>query len=385
MLLDEVLTRSTGAGSRVHGPAHWAGVAAAGLTLLDQTPDADPLVVLLFALFHDSMRRTDGHDPEHGSRAADLAAELREAGEFELDDARMDTLCEALVFHDKGKTSTDPTIGVCWDADRLNLWRLMRRPDPVLLSTAAARRVPEQIARGFAGLAFDWRALFLEYAAKRDPRSVYLRFGDLPPCGTSSAYLFGLRECGVSVYPGSRPDDGFYVLDFRRPLLGIDTRFLAPLLWMGRPLYVVEGKQVGVGGCGEPVLEDARIVEEVAPRSVNVLPERPNFKKLIEAWGLKREGKDPGAGAFVVGREPDQRRALPFVANDTVAGFWDTVEHQKREILKGWGLLEGYDRMQAESKARRERKKSEVDFRQSFDQSFSQSFNSASWKEAPWK
>jgi hypothetical protein len=35
--------------------------------------------------------------------------------------------------------SDDPTIGACWDADRLNLWRLGRRPDDRLLSTDTAR------------------------------------------------------------------------------------------------------------------------------------------------------------------------------------------------------------------------------------------------------
>ena len=114
-LLDVILARSTGKGSRIHGPTHWAGVAAAGLTLLDSTPEADPLVVLLFAMFHDSMRQSDGHDPEHGKRGAELARQMRDASEFDLDDARLETLGRACEFHDKGQTSTDPTIGACWE------------------------------------------------------------------------------------------------------------------------------------------------------------------------------------------------------------------------------------------------------------------------------
>jgi hypothetical protein len=35
--------------------------------------------------------------------------------------------------------SADPTIGACWDADRLNLWRVGVAPARRLLSTAAAR------------------------------------------------------------------------------------------------------------------------------------------------------------------------------------------------------------------------------------------------------
>jgi hypothetical protein len=42
-----------------------------------------------------------------------------------------------------------PTIGACLDADRLNLWRVAKEPDPALLSTPYGRR-PEVIrwARG---------------------------------------------------------------------------------------------------------------------------------------------------------------------------------------------------------------------------------------------
>ncbi len=165
-MLNNVLAHSTSRNSRIHGPAHWAGVAAAGLTLLDSTPDADPLVVLLFVLFHDSMRRSDGHDREHGKRGAELARRMRDAGDFELEDARLLKLEEACISHDKGGTSMDPTIGVCWDADRLNLWRVGIKPKPALLSTPAARRHPEQAARYCSFGAFDWRALFLNFGAK---------------------------------------------------------------------------------------------------------------------------------------------------------------------------------------------------------------------------
>ena len=41
-------------------------VTKAGLTILPQVPDANPHLVSLFALFHDSMRFNDNHDPLHG-------------------------------------------------------------------------------------------------------------------------------------------------------------------------------------------------------------------------------------------------------------------------------------------------------------------------------
>ena len=54
----------------IHGPAHWARVRENGLRLATET-GADRTVVELFALLHDSQRRSDGRDPGHGRRAAD--------------------------------------------------------------------------------------------------------------------------------------------------------------------------------------------------------------------------------------------------------------------------------------------------------------------------
>jgi hypothetical protein len=67
-LVDAVLERSTGQDSSIHGESHWQRVAAADLTLLPETPGADPALVFLFALFHDSMRLNDNYDPLHGTR-----------------------------------------------------------------------------------------------------------------------------------------------------------------------------------------------------------------------------------------------------------------------------------------------------------------------------
>jgi uncharacterized protein len=101
-------------------------------------PAADPALVFLFALFHDSMRLNDDHDPLHGPRGAQLARELR--GEvFDLEDEEMDLLSFACEEHTNGGLGPDPTVGGCWDADRLNLWRVGIRPNPRWLSTGAAR------------------------------------------------------------------------------------------------------------------------------------------------------------------------------------------------------------------------------------------------------
>ena len=137
-LVDAVLERSTGKNSSVHGESHWQRVAVAGLALLPETPGTEPALVFLFALFHDSMRFNDSFDPMHGPRAAVLARELR-GGPFDLGEEEMGLLAFACEEHTNGGLSEDPTVGVCWDADRLNLWRVGFEPDPLFLSTGAAR------------------------------------------------------------------------------------------------------------------------------------------------------------------------------------------------------------------------------------------------------
>ena len=95
--------------------------------------------MLLFALSHDTRRWHDGHDPDHGRRAAAAVRELAEAGVLALEPARLRLLCRACAGHADGLTSPEPTVGVCWDSDRLNLWRVGLAPSRRLRSTAAAR------------------------------------------------------------------------------------------------------------------------------------------------------------------------------------------------------------------------------------------------------
>jgi uncharacterized protein len=104
---------------------------------------ADIAVVRLFAILHDARRLSEGTDPDHGQRAAQLATSLR-GSHFELNDARLETLRIACVLHDRGHVSDDATIGACWDADRLDLSRVGIAPMKRFMSTAAGRR----LARG---------------------------------------------------------------------------------------------------------------------------------------------------------------------------------------------------------------------------------------------
>jgi uncharacterized protein len=124
--------------SRWHGPPHWKQVEANGLEI-HLSSGADETVVRLFAVLHDSQRWSDGYDPQHGFRAAEVAALLR-GDLFVIEDARMELLEEALRWHNHGQVSTDPTIGTCWDADRMDLIRMGMIPDSDLMSTAYARQ-----------------------------------------------------------------------------------------------------------------------------------------------------------------------------------------------------------------------------------------------------
>ena len=126
----------------LHGPDHWQRVERNGLDIAGRTSGADLLLVRLFAVLHDSHRCNEGHDPEHGPRAAAWARELSAVGKyFQLDPHRLDVLCDAITYHDKGRVSDDPTVGTCWDADRLDLPRVGIRPAPRLMSTARGKHL----------------------------------------------------------------------------------------------------------------------------------------------------------------------------------------------------------------------------------------------------
>ena len=121
-----------------HGPDHWQRVENNGVRIIAGAGAGDVTVVRLFAVLHDSQRTNEFHDPEHGQRAADWARAIRREL-FELDDERFEQLQYALIWHDKGKVNDDPTIGACWDADRLDLPRVGIQPHPRLMSTPFAR------------------------------------------------------------------------------------------------------------------------------------------------------------------------------------------------------------------------------------------------------
>jgi hypothetical protein len=122
-----------------HGPSHWDQVERNVIKLAKLTPGADMKVCRLFAVLHDCKRENEDRDPKHGVRAAALARQLESDGKFHLDYGQFGLLDWALSEHNDGKTTADPTVGCCWDADRLDLPRVGIVPDKNLLSTDAGK------------------------------------------------------------------------------------------------------------------------------------------------------------------------------------------------------------------------------------------------------
>lgn len=124
----------------IHGSPHWARVKLNGLQLA-KAEGARIDVVTLFAFLHDHKRFLDG-DPLHGPRAAENAKLLRATGKFfEIDDEGFDLLCYAMHYHSDGLIEADITVQCCWDADRLDLDRVGKIPDPRYMCTKTGKQL----------------------------------------------------------------------------------------------------------------------------------------------------------------------------------------------------------------------------------------------------
>lgn len=130
----------------IHGAPHWSRVRHNGLLLAEYT-GANMRVVEYFAFIHDLGRRNDGYDPEHGIRAAAIAENI--AGDLiRVEGDELELLTEACRGHSDGHTMADVTVMTCWDADRLDLGRVGKRPHPDRLCNEAARH-PEFISTAY--------------------------------------------------------------------------------------------------------------------------------------------------------------------------------------------------------------------------------------------
>ena len=130
---------STAPEGSIHGPTHWRRVSRLGLRIA-ANEGGDLLVVAVFAACHDVAREHDGVDFEHGPNAVErIRREL--ADDLDLSPEQFELLYGAIERHTEGEVTRDPTIGACWDADRLDLVRIGFDIDRKRLSTRTARSV----------------------------------------------------------------------------------------------------------------------------------------------------------------------------------------------------------------------------------------------------
>lgn len=138
----EILQKNPRWHGHIHGHHHWERVAHFGKLIAQNTPGVDAQVVLHFAYFHDCQRGNDGSDPQHGPRAAEYIESIRDL--IPLDDAQFEKLQVALREHTRTIHHPDPTIGACFDADRLDLGRVGQTPQPKYLNTAFAKQYAQK-------------------------------------------------------------------------------------------------------------------------------------------------------------------------------------------------------------------------------------------------
>jgi len=137
-LVDRILSEYSLPWNGAHGVSHWARVLENGRRLAGQT-GANLAVVELFAVLHDSKRLNEGIDNGHGRRGAEFAGKLR-GHYFELGDQEFELLALACADHTNGATQANITVQTCWDADRLDLYRVGIYPRAERLCTEAARQ-----------------------------------------------------------------------------------------------------------------------------------------------------------------------------------------------------------------------------------------------------
>lgn len=139
--------------SPIHGEPHWKAVAWTAIELSKEV-GTNPLVGLLFGLFHDCCRENDGADPQHGPRAADLFKRVLKPGVFW-------PVYDACRYHTTIHRPAQLEVAVCVDADRLNYWRLgeQARPDPKYLTLPqSVRRI--DLHKTLPGHDAEWADLY---------------------------------------------------------------------------------------------------------------------------------------------------------------------------------------------------------------------------------
>lgn len=118
----------------------------------------------------------------------------------------------------------------------------------------------------------------------RGAKEVYIRFGDIPESGQSTDWSSGRKEKGVSVFRGKILPNGEIL-----PLPGTNQELGSLLTMNDRPLYVIEGEEVGTGADGEPVLANAK---QYKPKDAAKRLYKPEVEKQVDEIRKQYENTD---------------------------------------------------------------------------------------------
>lgn len=127
-----------------HGFVHMRNVEAFGELLSIETNGVDKDIVHWFAYLHDIKREKDSGDLNHGERATEFIELIRNKYLSDLTNDQIEKLKKACALHTNTLKTDDPTIDVCFDADRLDLPRVYVKTDPSKMATEFGKKLAEE-------------------------------------------------------------------------------------------------------------------------------------------------------------------------------------------------------------------------------------------------
>ncbi|MDO4757501.1 MAG: hypothetical protein Q4A54_14235 [Parabacteroides sp.] len=132
-----------------HGLPHWKRVERNGILLSMENgcirKDINIKVVRFFAYLHDKCRYDNWTDIEHGVRAADMLLSIRYTILKDFTYEEVSLLERACRYHTTEHRTGNPTIDICFDADRLDLGRVGIVPNPKRMATEQGAYYAENI------------------------------------------------------------------------------------------------------------------------------------------------------------------------------------------------------------------------------------------------
>lgn len=137
----------------VHGIDHWTRVLQNGIILCDKNPNLNKNIIIAFSFFHDVGRTREDDEPIHGYNGGRRL--LKYKYKINLTKEEIDKCYEACVDHTHTRHHKDPQIAACWDADRLDLYRVGVMPDVDYLNLEESKE--EDIIKEAATRSWDKR------------------------------------------------------------------------------------------------------------------------------------------------------------------------------------------------------------------------------------